>query len=326
MNKRYRRKDASCCGRVGGDETGKAVGGGVGTDAGGTSGMSKAGGTCDAVGMNEAGGCGGAVRIAVVVGLCLLFRAAVNQVQRGMQFRGVADLGLDMTDFPEHAGPWKWVRLENPQMATVTPHEEQSQASQIAYLAPISMANRCYQNEETGVVVSTHMIWTKDYFRIHIPEKCYPGNGFSLKRSEDLTVDGPGGERFPVRLLTFSNAQEERYVAYWFQYGRGPEASIAFGELPTRWARIRSCFGKDHWPPLVKVMLDLRLPASVDDGSSEEVVQDAVKNFTLQVQRFLWTGCDSVDGFSDGFGVGNFATVTPSEIEMAEKEKTAVDR
>lgn len=223
-------------------------------------------------------------RVWLIVLLCGIFLGMAVQVQRGMTFQGIADLGLDVTDFPRESGVWKQVNQSDSSVAIITPQEKSDRASTIAYLAPISMFDRCYQNEE-GTRAFLHFIWTKDYFRVHIPEKCYPGNGFSLQKSEDILVPGPNGQLFPVRLLTFANAQETRYVGYWFQYGRGPEAYYAMGEMPTRWARICCCFGKDSWPPLVKVMFDLRM----EDSDPAKMLTTA-ESLTLEIQKFLWSG------------------------------------
>ncbi|MDD3468842.1 MAG: hypothetical protein PHE53_02540 [Thermoguttaceae bacterium] len=55
--------------------------------------------------------------------------------------------------------------------------------------------------------------------------------------------------------------------------------------MPTRWARICCCFGKDSWPPLVKVMFDLRM----EDSDPAKMLTTA-ESLTLEIQKFLWSG------------------------------------
>lgn len=292
----------------------------------------------DPASCRSSSGLWGTLRIWLVGLLCMVFFVGAVMVQRNMMFRGIRDLGVDMTDFPDTVGPWTRINRVDHTVATVVPYEEDAEEkgktektergkdgnvgkpletgtdpsadaaqrekakllaaqnarnlARVNYLAPISLADRCYQNDQQ-VTIFTHMIWTKDYFRIHLPEKCYGGNGFSLKKTEDLTFKGPQGHVFPVRMLTFSNTQETRFVAYWFQYNRGPEAQFAFGELPTRWARIRCCFGQDQWPPLVKVMFDVRVPSQADESLMAATARDAIESMTQEVQRFLWNGTDT---------------------------------
>ena len=55
----------------------------------------------------------------------------------------------------------------------------------------------------------------------HMPEICYPANGFTLHRTESGQLPTPFGE-IPVRRLFTSRGAREEPVTYWFTFGAEP--------------------------------------------------------------------------------------------------------
>lgn len=55
----------------------------------------------------------------------------------------------------------------------------------------------------------------------HMPETCYPANGFTLHRTESGQLQTAFGE-IPVRRLFMSREAREEPVTYWFTFGAEP--------------------------------------------------------------------------------------------------------
>jgi EpsI family protein len=76
----------------------------------------------------------------------------------------------------------------------------------------------------------------------HMPEICYPANGFTLHRTEPGQIPTPFGE-ISVRRLLASRGGREEPVTYWFTFGGEPIAlDQAAQRLRRRLVELRYAF------------------------------------------------------------------------------------
>jgi EpsI family protein len=76
----------------------------------------------------------------------------------------------------------------------------------------------------------------------HMPDLCYPANGFTLHRTESAQLPTPFGE-IPVRRLFTSREAREELVTYWFTFGGEPVSlNQAEWRLRSRLAQLRHAF------------------------------------------------------------------------------------
>jgi EpsI family protein len=80
--------------------------------------------------------------------------------------------------------------------------------------------SRTYVNS-SGYMIMLSLAHGRDQrgdLEAHMPEFCYPANGFTLHRSESGQLATPFGE-IPVRRLLMSRGTREEPVTYWFTFG-----------------------------------------------------------------------------------------------------------
>ncbi len=75
----------------------------------------------------------------------------------------------------------------------------------------------------------------------HLPEVCYPANGFTLHRTELGQLPTPFGE-IPVRRLSTRKGAREEWVTYWFTFGAEPTSPEAGRQLRRRLVELRYAF------------------------------------------------------------------------------------
>jgi len=75
----------------------------------------------------------------------------------------------------------------------------------------------------------------------HMPEICYPANGFTLHRTEPGQLPTPFGE-IPVHRLFTSKGAREEPVTYWFTFGAEPMSRDAGRQLRRRLVELRYAF------------------------------------------------------------------------------------
>jgi len=83
--------------------------------------------------------------------------------------------------------------------------------------------SRTYVNS-TGYMIMLSVAHGRDQrgdLAAHMPEICYPANGFTLHRNESGHVPTPFGEISVRRLFTSKGSREEP-VTYWFTFGGEP--------------------------------------------------------------------------------------------------------
>jgi EpsI family protein len=104
--------------------------------------------------------------------------------------------------------------------------------------------SRTYVNS-SGYMIMLSLAHGRDQrgdLEAHMPEKCYPANGFTLHRTESGQLPTPFGEISVRRLFTSRGAREEP-VTYWFTFG-GERISLDQAErrLRRRLVELRYAF------------------------------------------------------------------------------------
>lgn len=115
---------------------------------------------------------------------------------------------------PKRFGDWRERRFEH----VVNPQERalinklysgtltRTYANSSGYLIMLSIA---YGRDQRGDLAA------------HMPDLCYPANGFTLHRSDSVQLATPFGE-IPVRRLFTSREARQEPVTYWFTFGDEP--------------------------------------------------------------------------------------------------------
>jgi EpsI family protein len=84
----------------------------------------------------------------------------------------------------------------------------------------------------------------------HIPKLCYTNSGWTIIGEKATEIETPSG-RLKMNLLLVERGTDRSVVAYWYQFGASTFTT------PAESRRIHQQFwGKKHWPPLIKVLLD----------------------------------------------------------------------
>src|SRR5262249_13935251 len=95
---------------------------------------------------------------------------------------------------------------------------------------------RTYVNSQ-GYMIMLSLAHGRDQrgeLEAHMPEICYPANGFTLRRTESGRLQTPFGD-IPVHRLLTSKGPRDEPVTYWFTFGREPIAV----DLPAQRLRRR---------------------------------------------------------------------------------------
>ena len=104
--------------------------------------------------------------------------------------------------------------------------------------------SRTYANS-AGYMVMLSLAYGRDQrgdLAAHMPEICYPANGFTLHSNESGQLRTPFGE-IPVRRLLTSRGAREEPVTYWFTFGDEPVSlDRAERQLRTRLVELRYAF------------------------------------------------------------------------------------
>ena len=103
------------------------------------------------------------------------------------------------------------------------PHMVNPKASKLVSKLYSDTLSRTYVNS-SGYVIMLSLAHGRDQrgdLVAHMPEVCYPANGFTLHRNELGHLSTSFGE-IPVRRLITSRGAREEPVTYWFTYGAEP--------------------------------------------------------------------------------------------------------
>ena len=120
---------------------------------------------------------------------------------------------------PRQFGDWREIKLGGAQV--VNP-----QAQQLLDKIYSQMLARAYVNSQ-GYVVMLSLAYGDDQrgsLQAHMPEVCYPAQGFTLQGSRADTVHTPQGDIAAKRLETSLGARKEP-ITYWFSLGATPVES-----------------------------------------------------------------------------------------------------
>jgi len=133
-----------------------------------------------------------------------------------------------------------------------------------------SAVDRLYRDGQRHVI-SLHMALFSEYERIlpHHPRICYPANGFSITQDERTEVHGPGEKTFPATLLTCENPEGPIKILCWYQLG--DRVLLNRHDI---WRASRQMWGRDVWPPLIKVHLQT---AAFDRAAAEARLRDVAR-------------------------------------------------
>ena len=152
-------------------------------------------------------------RIALLIA-ALMISASVGAIalRPDQKVADLADINLD-TMIPKQFGDWREEPQRNLQM--VNP---QTQATLDKYYS--QLLSRAYVNNQ-GYRVMLSLAYGSDQrgaLQAHMPEVCYPAQGFTLHSSKTLPLTTPFGEIPAQRLYTTLGPRQEP-VTYWFTVG-----------------------------------------------------------------------------------------------------------
>jgi EpsI family protein len=114
--------------------------------------------------------------------------------------------------------------------------------------------SRLYKMENTEI--SLHCaVFTKAFMqynvrRLHPPEVCYPGNGYTIENEETVQFEPARETIHLARLLTMSRDGHRVFCLYWYQVG-----TTTFWSAVDQRRIVDSFRGRTVWPPMIKVML-----------------------------------------------------------------------
>ena len=152
-------------------------------------------------------------RIALLIA-ALMISASVGAIalRPDQKVADLAGINLD-TMIPKQFGDWREEPQRNLQM--VNP---QTQATLDKYYS--QLLSRAYVNNQ-GYRVMLSLAYGSDQrgaLQAHMPEVCYPAQGFTLHSSKTLPLTTPFGEIPAQRLYTTLGPRQEP-VTYWFTVG-----------------------------------------------------------------------------------------------------------
>lgn len=176
-------------------------------------------------------------KVIVVVAILVVIQFTVYWIRAGYTMEEIVPPKRDLTQFPLHVGPWVGENVEPDETINIR-------------IGALACIDRKYTNP-TGRQVFLHSVWTEDYVRIHYPQVCYAGAGWSQAASKTVTVEVSNAEPIKAQLVTFQRDNAQVYVLYWFQMGD----RLFLDRVQHSALRRELCWFQKRWPPLVKVML-----------------------------------------------------------------------
>ncbi len=173
---------------------------------------------------------------------------------------------VEVSEIPITFGDWKGEETEmDPRITGVIARDHGS-----------AVVSRLYRDPEDRTI-SLHSAVTTVYTRDlrHHPNRCYETHGSRILKDERPTITLDDGRSVNVGLLTVEKEGQRSLALYWFQFGD----HVVLDESQQDEAR-RSVQGQKEWPPVIKVLLSLRL-------SNEEKDRARLMDFAKQV--YTWT-------------------------------------
>jgi EpsI family protein len=110
----------------------------------------------------------------------------------------------------------QWVMIDSPEVQVVNP--QQQQVLDAIYR---QVVNRVYRNLHSGNLVMLSLasgIAQTKQSQVHLPERCYPAQGFEIKASwsHPLSVDGA---KIPTQRMIATLGGRREAVTYWIRLG-----------------------------------------------------------------------------------------------------------
>lgn len=84
------------------------------------------------------------------------------------------------------------------------------------------LLSRTYVNDKSGRAVMLSIAYGReqsDSLAVHLPDICYPSQGFELREVKRLQLDVGGGQHIPARRLITAAPQRPEPVTYWTTVG-----------------------------------------------------------------------------------------------------------
>jgi EpsI family protein len=138
--------------------------------------------------------------------------------------------------------------------------------------------HRIYGNADARVAISAYVaIWTRyeGGYLPHEPTMCYEGSGHTILDTSEVQLQRGGQPIAKARLMHVERDEQSAYVLYWYQLNQDTMYDIQQMHK-IRWTYL----GEPSWPPLVKVMLDIR---GTDEATARRLLTD------LGQQILAWT-------------------------------------
>jgi EpsI family protein len=149
-------------------------------------------------------------RMALLISLLMIIASIGALVARPGAASPEPALSLEAM-IPKHFGDWREERFEH----VVNPQERELLDKLYS-----NTLSRTYVNS-SGYMIMLSLAHGRDQrgdLATHMPEICYPANGFKLHRAESEQLSTPFGE-IAVRRLFTSRGPREEPVTYWFTFG-----------------------------------------------------------------------------------------------------------
>jgi len=175
---------------------------------------------------------------------------AVHGFQRWMYRKSAGTLPVTLAKFPEELGEWRAVSVGlDEEIEAVLHLEDHWSASYAADRGRTASLLIGYYGDEAVA-------------KLHQPTVCYPGAGWTVVRTERITLPTAGNphEAMEVNRLVVERGEQRQIVLYWFHF---PGATVAEPSL-SKLHRIAQALQGELSRSLIKVQIASPAPDSPD--------------------------------------------------------------
>ena len=204
-------------------------------------------------------------RLVALLVVLIVIHAVYAVVQSGTPLH-VRDPATDLSELPLELSDW----------VCPEPSQRDSQAEDIA--GADASLERMYTNRNEQAAVAVYVALWKTYPGYafpHVPPVCYSSSGYEILDISEVAPRNGDGSTATALLMHAQLDDRPAYVLYWYQLDQNTMTDVKqIGE--DRWSYAR----RGSWPPMVKVMLDIR---SVDQQQAGRLLIE------LGEQVLKWT-------------------------------------
>lgn len=148
-----------------------------------------------------------ATRLSIAAALVIAAPLGMLLIDRGLTPGAAEPPNVDFADWPTEIGSWRG------EPTTLDPRLVERSGALV-------MTSWLYRTASQRPIVVNYGVWNEYHGELpHEPTRCWPGAGWELIETRDVTIPGERLPSWSARLLLFARNAERTAVLYWYEVG-----------------------------------------------------------------------------------------------------------